>query len=144
VTLPVYIVTEDSEFVAAWLERDGQRLPLKRIVEDLEPVAFILPCAPTSGAAAAHARALAQLLDDVRIAAAILAGAAEQAEIAITASPYTMWTPTIPSRAWAKPAVAAIQPLRAIIEACAGFEDVVASASAERAPSPISFHGGAR
>jgi hypothetical protein len=81
---------------------------------------------PTSGPAAAHACAIADRLGDVRLAAAILAGAAEKAELAITASPYTMWTSAIPARAWAKPAVAAIQPLRQIIEGCATFEDAIA------------------
>jgi hypothetical protein len=125
VMLPIYIEAEDRDFAAAWPARDGHRLPLKRIVDDLDPVASILPGAPTSGAVAAHARALAELLDDARIAAAVLAGAAEKAELAITVSPYRMWTSTIPSRAWGKPAVAALQPLRQIIEGCAAFEDAI-------------------
>ena len=124
--LPTYIEAEDSIGTAAWLERDGQRLPLKRVVEDLDPVASILPGAPTNGAAAAHARAMACSLEDVRVAAAILAGAAEKAELFVSASAYAMWTPTIASRAWAKPAVAAIQPLRQIVEGCAAFEDAIA------------------
>lgn len=86
-----------------------------------------MPGAPTSGAAAADALAIAARLDDVRIAAAILAGAAEKAESLITSSPHTAWAPTIPTRAWAKPALAAVQPLRAIIEGCGAFEDAIAS-----------------
>jgi hypothetical protein len=73
-------------------------------------------------------------LEDVRIAAAVLAGAAEKAKLFITASAYAMWTPTIASRAWAKPAFAAIQPLRQIIESCAAFEDVFAGDGDEPRP----------
>jgi len=133
VTLPTYVEAENSERVAAWLERRGQHIPLKRVVDDLEPV--VLPGAPTTGAAAAHARAIAERLEDVRLAAAILAGAAEKAEATIISSPYTVWAPTLPSRAWAKPAVAAVPPLRQIIEACAAFEDAIAEGH-ELSPPP--------
>jgi hypothetical protein len=54
-------------------------------------------------------------------------GAAEQADLTIDASPYVASSPIMPARAWAKPALAAVQPLRAIIEACAEFENVFCS-----------------
>jgi hypothetical protein len=130
--LPVYVEAENTDCPAAWLERRGRHIPLKRVVDDLEPV--VLPGAPTTGAAAAHARAIVERLEDVQVAAAILAGAAEKAEIAITTSPYTAWALSLPSRAWAKPAVAAVPALRIIIEACAEFEGICASA-AESQPS---------
>jgi hypothetical protein len=89
---------------------------------EVDPV--VLPGAPTTGAAVTHARSIIERLEDVRIAAAVLAGAAEQADLTIDASPYVAFVPILPARAWAKPAIAAVQPLRAIIEACAEFEDV--------------------
>jgi hypothetical protein len=93
------------------------RLPLSVDVD-----AVVLPGAPTTGSAAAHARSIIERLEDVRIAAAMLAGAAEQADLTIDASPYV--ASALPARAWATPAIAAVPPLRAIIAACLSFEDV--------------------
>jgi hypothetical protein len=53
---------------------------------EVDPV--VLPGAPTTGAAVTHARSIIERLEDVRIAAAVLAGAAEQADLTIDASPY--------------------------------------------------------
>jgi hypothetical protein len=74
------------------------------------------------------ARQLAERLEDLRLAAAILAGAAEKAEAAIDATRYTRFVPLVAQRAWVRPLIAARQPLRAIIEACGGFEDALAGA----------------
>jgi hypothetical protein len=93
--LPVYIEVEDSACVAAWLACNGQHLPLKRVVDEL---AVMLPGAPVSGAEAEAARQLAERLDDVRIAAAILAGAAEKAELAIDATRYIRFVPIVAQR----------------------------------------------
>jgi hypothetical protein len=98
---------------------------IPRFPVEVEPV--VLPGAPEAGAAAAHARSIIERLEDVRIAAAMLAGAAGQADLTIDASPYVASAPIMPARAWAKPALAAVQPLRAIIAACAEFEDVFCS-----------------
>ena len=94
-------------------------IPRLQVPVEVEPV--VLPGEPTTGAAGEHARSIIERLEDVRIVAVMLAGAATQADLTIDASPYAASAPT---RAWAKPALAAVQPLRAIIEACTAFEDV--------------------
>jgi hypothetical protein len=95
-------------------EHDGRRFPLKRVVDEVEPV--VLPGAPTTGAAAAQAGAIANRLEDVRVAGAVLLGAAAQAEIVIEGRRLN----------W-RPALAALEPLRRIIEACEAFEDALAA-----------------
>jgi beta-phosphoglucomutase-like phosphatase (HAD superfamily) len=104
------------------------RLPLS---VDVDPV--VLPGAPATDAAAARARSIIERLEDVRITAVMLAGAAEQVDLTIDASPHVASAPILPTRAWAKSALAAVQLLRAIIEACAAFEDAIAGAGASPA-----------
>jgi hypothetical protein len=116
-----------------WLRLDGQHLPLKRIVEDLAPITSIFPGAPSKGTEAEAARQLAERLEDVRLAAAILAGAAEKAEAAIDATRYIRFVPLAAQRTWVRPLIAARQPLRAIIEDCAAFEDAIAGAGTSAA-----------
>jgi len=86
----------------------------------------MLPGAPTTGAEAEAARQLAERLEDLRLAAAILAGAAEKAENAIDATRYIRFVPLAAQRAWVRPLIAAREPLRRIIEACAALEDALA------------------
>lgn len=117
-------------------------MPRLPVPVEVDPV--LLPDAPPTGAEAEAARQLAERLEDVRLAAAILGGAAEKAEAAIDATRYIRFVPLAAQRAWVRPLIAALQPLRAIIEDCAAFEDVVASAPIERASPPAFFDGVAR
>jgi hypothetical protein len=130
--LPLYKEVTPSDRVDAWLECDGQHLPLKRVVDELEPV--MLPGSPTTGAEAEAARELAERMDDVRIAAAILAGAAEKAELAIETTRYIRFVPIVAQREWVRPLIAARQPLQHVIESCAAFEDALAGHEGGRQP----------
>jgi hypothetical protein len=85
----------------------------------------VLAGAPTSGPAAEHARTITDRFEDVRFAVVILAGAAEQAAIALDACPDVGFAELLPRCAWAHPARAAVHPLRQIIEACAAFENAL-------------------
>ena len=122
---PEYTDAAENDRVDAWLERRGQRFPLKRVDElDLEPI--VLPGAPTTGAEAAAAQQLAERADDVRLAAALLHGAAAQADLAFNTTKYIPFLPLEAQRAWARPLIASRAPLLAIIKACDAFEDVFA------------------
>lgn len=136
--LPVYVECEDNDCIAGWLERHDRHIPLKRVVDDLEPV--VLPGSPTTGAAGGHARAIAERLEDVRVAAAILAGAALKAEVAIDATPHIAFVPLAAQRAWVRPLIAAREPLRLIIEACAAFEDALAPELDEHSVCAAAVH----
>ena len=94
----------------------------RRIVDKPEPP---LPGAPTAGAETEVARGLADRLRDVRIAAAILCGVAEQAELTIANEP-ALFGRLVPARPWTKPAIAALEPLKMIVQACDAFEDAIA------------------
>jgi hypothetical protein len=48
--LPVYVETEDSDCADAWLERDGQRGPLRRVVDGVVDPAVAPPVHPTVAA----------------------------------------------------------------------------------------------
>jgi hypothetical protein len=131
--LPLYEQVAAPDRIDAWLNAYGQRIPL-RIVDTDEaltkylppdsPAAVALPGAPRAGAEAAQAREIADRLEDVRVACALLGGAAAQVLAAVdgrlSASPLR-------SRAWARPALAAVKPLRSIIEAADEFENALAT-----------------
>lgn len=131
---PEYTDAAENDRVDAWLERRGQRFPLKRVDElDLEPI--VLPGAPTTGAEAAAAQQLAERADDVRLAAALLHGAAAQADLAFNTTKYIPFLPLEAQRAWARPLIASRAPLLAIIKACDAFEDVFAGRGQRAAPA---------
>ena len=94
------------------------------------PDRVALAGAPTTGEAGEHARAIAERLGDMRVAVAILLGAAEKADSLISSRPEFFGRLVPPSQARAR---AAAQPLRRIIDACAAFEDALAAAG-EGAP----------
>jgi hypothetical protein len=134
-TLPVYTEAEDRDRADAWLERDDQRIPLKRVLDDVDTV--LLPGTPRTGAEAELARGLAERIEDVRIGVALLQGAAEKAGFTIDNSmPHIREARSIPSRAWAMSALAASEPLRRIVEGCSAFEDAIAAVEAARAAMP--------
>jgi hypothetical protein len=112
--------------IDAYLVRDGESVPLKR-VDELEPEPIIFPGAPTTGAEAAQAREIVDRFEDVRVAAAILAGAAAKAEDALDACLAVGFSRLSLDHAWATPARGAAQPLRRIAEACADFEAAIAT-----------------
>jgi hypothetical protein len=117
---PIYAEAAAGDCVAAWLERPAGRAPLKRIDDHPTQVAA-LPCGPLTGEAAAVARGLAERIDDVRIAAAVLRGAAVKATIAIDGR----LLPPLPAGAGGR---AVLDPLRRIVDACGAFEDALAAA----------------
>jgi hypothetical protein len=126
---PVYAEAADGDCVAAWLERSGGRVPLRRI-DDYPVEITALAAAPLTGEAAAVARNLAERLEDVRVAAAVLTGAAAHATIAIDGR----LMPSLSHLAWTGSARAAIEPLRRIVDACGDFEDALAKAGETSAP----------
>ena len=128
--MTLFAEAAEGERVDAWLMRDGGRWPLRRIVEEPEPIT--LPGMPTRGAEGQVARKVAHRLEDVRIAAAMLCGAAEKAELAIVNEP-ALFGRLVRPRSWTAPALAALEPLRLISEACMAFEEAVAGARARPA-----------
>ena len=105
------------------IQSDGRRFPVEL---DVDPVT--LPGAPTTGKEAEAARELAEVLDDVRLAAALLQAAATKASLAVAATPYIKFIPLAAQRTWVRPLIAACEPLLRISKACDAFEGAIAGA----------------
>lgn len=99
------------------VEINGRRFPM------IGPVT--LPGAPMTGAEGRLAREVAHRLEDVRIAAAMLCGAAEQAELTIANEP-ALFGRLVPAQPSTRPVIAALEPLKRIVQACDAFEDAIA------------------
>jgi hypothetical protein len=112
---------------------------LAAYIPDEAPEPVVLPGAPTTGEAGKNARAIAAGLEETRRAVAALSDAAARILAAVDGR---LSAPTLRSHAWARPALAAVQPLRHIVEACIEFEDALAasgeSSATASARSPAS------